>query len=52
MSKRFIASKFCRDASLPDDLQGFLRPNVVTGFEAAANTRDRSGVSTSRPARR
>ena len=25
MNRRFAASRFCRDASLPDDLQGFLR---------------------------
>src|SRR5450759_4859278 len=25
MNKRFAAGRFCRDASLPDDLQGFLR---------------------------
>jgi Fe2+ or Zn2+ uptake regulation protein len=25
MNKRLAASKFCRDASLPGDLQGFLR---------------------------
>ena len=25
MSKRFAAGRFCRDASLPDDLQSFLR---------------------------